>query len=151
MFSNSYSLFIQKGKFLNCALRRAWGNRDRAIPTVCTSKIQVYLDVLYLNLEPNFAGLGPPRGKNLNDMGYLALALSLGKNQSPSRALWPWNCPTIFTTIIPVPAPHHWPGQLQMPHEGSSCCHLCPPILHNAHSSWKNHFQKYISTWDFSA
>lgn len=45
-----------------------------------TSKIWVYPEVLYPNLESDFAGIRPPRGKTLNDMEYLALALDLGRN-----------------------------------------------------------------------
>lgn len=38
--------------------------------------LQVHPDVLYLNLEPDFAGIRPPSGKNLNDIEYLALAFT---------------------------------------------------------------------------
>lgn len=50
----------------------------QSVPIVCTFKIRVHPDVLYLNLEPRVAGIRPPRGKNLNDVEFLALALVAG-------------------------------------------------------------------------
>lgn len=76
------TVFIQKIKILNWVQCRAWGNRERLDLFHCLhfQDPGVGLDVLYLNPEPNFEGIGPPRGKNLNDKEHLEVALGLGKN-----------------------------------------------------------------------
>lgn len=73
----------------------------------------------------------------------------LGEESISCLSLVTVTLPTISSTTIPVSALHLWPRQLPMPHEGSSCCHLCRPqysIMHTA-----AHLTEHISMWDFPA